>query len=293
MVEKASPCRLFVILARRASVAAVLRRGPSKWVQLSAWDTSTDAIEHGQWFHGRIYERRCDLSPDGSLFLYFAQKITAPTLADKEYTYAWTAIGKLPYFSALALWPKGDCWHGGGLFTSTREVWLNHRPEVALPHPAHKPKGLRVTPNPDAHGEDEPVYEKRRLRDGWVKVQEGSFQPRSRRGGWMADRPEVWVKLNRAKTHQLVERLEGIDYERFGGARVLSFSIQAASGGDERPLDRVEWADWDHGDRLLFARKGVLCAAQLDDKNIDIRTVADLNGERPTDQPPPAWALRW
>jgi hypothetical protein len=65
MLEKTVPCRLFVISARRAPVAAVLRRGPSKWVQLNVWDTSTDSIEHGQWFHGRIYERRCDLSPDG------------------------------------------------------------------------------------------------------------------------------------------------------------------------------------------------------------------------------------
>jgi hypothetical protein len=69
--------------------------------------------------------------------------------------------------------------------------------------------------------------------------------------------------------------------------------MQTVSGGDERHLDGVEWADLDHGDRLLFARKGVLCAAQLDDNDIDIKTVADLNGERPTDQPPPARALRW
>lgn len=231
--------------------------------------------------------------PDGRLFLYFAQKITAVTLADKEYTYAWTAIGKLPYFSALALWPKGDCWHGGGLFTSSREVWLNHRPEVAQPHPAHKPKGLKVTPNPDAYGEDEPVYQARRLRDGWMKTQEGSFQPRGRNGARIADRPEVCVKLNQAKTHRLVERLEAIDYQRFGGARALSFSIEAVSTGRERPLDGVEWADWDHRDRLLFARKGVLFAAQPNDQDIDIRTVADLNGERPTDQPPPAWELAW
>lgn len=290
-LQKTVPCRLFVILARRAPVAAVLRRGPSKWVQLSVWDTSTDSIQHGQWFNGRIYERRCDLSPDGRFFLYFAQKITAVTLADTEYTYAWTAVGKLPYFTALALWPKGDCWHGGGLFTSSREIWLNHRPEVANPHPSHKPNCLKVTPNPDAHGEDEPVYQARRLRDGWIRTQEGSFQPQSERGGWIADRPEVWVKLNRAKTHRLVERLEGIHYERFGGARVLKFSVETVKNGSERPLDGAEWADWDQRDRLLIARRGVLFAAQPDDT--DSRAVADFNGERPTDQPPPAWALEW
>ncbi len=55
----------------------------------------------------------------------------------------------------------------------------------------------------------------------------------------------------------------------------------------------MEWSGPDHDDRLLFARKGVLCAAQLDDNDIDIKTGVDLNGERPTNQPPPSWALRW
>jgi len=72
---------------------------------------------------------------------------------------------------------------------------------------------------------------------------------------------------------------------------VLNFSIETVRNGSERPLDGVEWADWDQRDRLLYARKGGLFAAQPDDN--DIRSVADLNGERPTDQPPPAWALEW
>jgi hypothetical protein len=55
-------------------------------VQLTNWDTDTDSFDLGQWFRGRIYERRCDLSPDGSLLVYFAQKISARTIKDKEYT---------------------------------------------------------------------------------------------------------------------------------------------------------------------------------------------------------------
>src|SRR5258708_40304808 len=102
------PCRAFGILARDAPLAVILRRGPSAWVQLIRWQTSSDIIEYGQWFNGRIYERRCDLSPDGKLFIYFAQKKNNKTMADQDYTYAWTAVSKPPYFTALALWPKGD-----------------------------------------------------------------------------------------------------------------------------------------------------------------------------------------
>ena len=54
----AHPCRLFVFLARDAPLGLVLRRGPSDWFRLSLWRTDTDALEHGQWLRGRVYERR-------------------------------------------------------------------------------------------------------------------------------------------------------------------------------------------------------------------------------------------
>ena len=95
------PCRLYALLAREAPVGVVFRRGPSKWVQVIKWDTATDTFTLGQWFHGRIYERRCDLSPDGTLMIYFAQKINRRTMDDNEYTYAWTAISQPPYLTAL------------------------------------------------------------------------------------------------------------------------------------------------------------------------------------------------
>jgi hypothetical protein len=44
---------------------------------------------------------------------------------------------------------------------------------------------------------------------------------------------------------------------------------------------------------VILARKRMVFAAQLDDNDIDIRTVADLDDERPVDQPPPSWALPW
>lgn len=43
----ASPCRLFVYLAREAAVSVILRRGPSDWARLSVWHLDDDRIEHG------------------------------------------------------------------------------------------------------------------------------------------------------------------------------------------------------------------------------------------------------
>jgi len=64
MDEELQPqVRLYAILAREAKFVVVFRRGPSKRVQLLLWHTDSDEFQEGQWFKGRIYERRSDLSP--------------------------------------------------------------------------------------------------------------------------------------------------------------------------------------------------------------------------------------
>jgi hypothetical protein len=111
---------IFALLAREAREAVVIRRGPSKLVQLLRWNTQTDEFEAGQWFKGRIYERRCDLSPSGKYFLYFAAKEKGPHPK-------WTAISRPPYLTALAFWSAG--WEtGGGLFESETRILLNQSP---------------------------------------------------------------------------------------------------------------------------------------------------------------------
>ena len=115
------PARLHVLLARQSRAAVVVRRGPSKYACTIGWDRSTDTFAVGQWLHGRIYERRSDLSPDGKFMIYFAMNGKWSSEAGA----AWTAISIAPYLKALRLWAKGSCWHGGGLFTRERSCWLN------------------------------------------------------------------------------------------------------------------------------------------------------------------------
>ena len=47
------PARIFVLLARDSETAVVIRRGPSKVIQLVRWNTGTDEFEPGQWLKGR------------------------------------------------------------------------------------------------------------------------------------------------------------------------------------------------------------------------------------------------
>lgn len=284
-----TPCRLYAILARSASIGIIFRRGPTQWVQLIKWNTRTDSFEPGQWFHGRIYERRCDLSPDGSKLVYFASKFNRHTLDDPEYTYAWTAISKPPYFTALALWPKGDCWHGGGLFENDRTVWLNHKPDAAEPHPDHRPTRLRIIPNPQAYGEDGPVYERRLVRDGWTLVQEGRFPLAGR--GWKTEQSDVWYKTNRASGITLVMELAEIDFDQPGGPYIEQFAI--IRDGTTIPIGRADWADWDRRNRLVLAREGKLFRADIGQDELEWHELADFNDNKPEPQEAPISARHW
>ena len=133
------PCRLFVIQARDVPVAAVLRRGPSRWYQVIRWDTNDDEFTDGAWFKGRIYEERCDLSPDGELLICFCHG----GRIRPGYTDSWTTVSRLPWLSALALWPAGTTYGGGGRFVENRKLILRNG-QCDEPHPDHLPHGLEL-----------------------------------------------------------------------------------------------------------------------------------------------------
>jgi len=131
---------LFVILARNGRDAVIFRRGPSKQVLLIKWDRRKDRFEAGQWFKGRIYERRCDLSPSGEMLVYLAAKHKGPIGT-------WTAISRAPYLTALALWPNMGTWGGGGLFQSEYSLLLNHDSvHRTLADGFQLPKAMKVQP---------------------------------------------------------------------------------------------------------------------------------------------------
>lgn len=126
--------RLFVLVAARAPVAVVVRRGPSSWAQLTLWDTEADKFTYGAWFRGRIFAEKCDLSPDGALLVYAAYKGSRLGTATTD---SWTAVSRPPWLHALALWPMGTTYGGGGRFVGERALALRGARTTHAAHPAH------------------------------------------------------------------------------------------------------------------------------------------------------------
>jgi hypothetical protein len=214
----------------------------------------------------------------------FLSKFTAKTVKDTEYTYAWTAVSRPPWLTALALWPKGDCWWGGGLFAFNRTLVLNHRPGEDTPHPRHMPTGLRVSPNPEAHGEDEPLYSQRLERDGWVLRQDWDLEV-TWRGGFKTLRPQVRER-NQPSGQFVLRMSRGVS----GFHHVEHFALVQPSGATV-PLT-AQWADWDQAGRLVMLEKGKVQVAEPETLR-QPRILLDLIADKPTPVVAPPWTATW
>jgi hypothetical protein len=166
---KAAPARLYCLLAREARTGVIFRRGPSRHVHLIKWNLNDDTFEFGQWLKGRIYERRCDLSPNGDKLIYFAATYKEPLMS-------WTALSKPPWLTAIALWPKGDGWNGGGYFDTDTDLVLNHPQDQSELQPDSDLGDVRVTGYAAYRGEDDTVHHHLLRRGGWQFIQEAVWK---------------------------------------------------------------------------------------------------------------------
>jgi hypothetical protein len=122
------PPRIYCVPALDAPIVAVIRRGPTNWSHVGRWDVARLAYEPGAWFGGRIFPRRCDLSPDGRFLSYFAHKPNAKwAIGD-----AYVAVSKLPWLTALHAFATCGTWTRGYYFTQDRPA--QEVPGLPLPY---------------------------------------------------------------------------------------------------------------------------------------------------------------
>jgi len=275
--ESDAPCRLFVYLARDTPVGVVLRRGPSDWARLSVWHTDTDRIEHGQWIKGRVYERRSDVSSDGSLFAAFVRQSGGHGASD-----TWVALSRPPYFTALALWFIGGTYYTGAFFPRPNTLWLGFMNEPR-PDVGGKPDWLSIAPPRDvpyvdgtSEWTERTVHFNRLLRDGWQLLDKEPYATT-----WERRHPHEPLTLTMVHTFD--------DFRTFGGPYVVEYVVRP-DGGPEHVLGRATWADWDQQGRLALAQGGRLLTWNA---GRGLQLIADFNDQSPDPQPAPEWATRW
>jgi hypothetical protein len=267
------PARVHPILARKADTAVIIRRGPSKSVCTMLWDRRNDTFKLGQWLRGRIYERRCDMSPDGKHFIYFAMngKWSSPVKG------SWTAISRAPYLKALALWPWGDCWNGGGLFLSDSRFWLNNHwyDEATEVTDTIGSLGKKLVQEPGCPfdenygGECPSVYYHRLQRDGWKLLRKESPSSEGRVVMFEKPLPSGWVLEKSAHA--------SINHPVGSGCYYDTHRMIHPESGTVMDHPEWEWAELDRK-RLVWVTKGVLYAAKICGKGLrDVKVLHDFN----------------
>ncbi len=300
-------------MARESDEAVLFRRGPSKQVQLIRWETSTDRFEQGQWFKGRIYERRCDLSPNGRLLVYFAATWKERHGPMKG---SWTAVSRPPYLTALARWTKGDAWNGGGLFLDNARLGLNNglHPHRWAGDPVSEVP-LEISELNLGQGEDWPIENVRELRDGWHVVQEMDVTepklPTSPPAPMIGEDGSIsweylaeystWLKDNDISkgyvTHTpfIIEKKQGPwTLRREERLDVYTRTRRYSVPGCSIDLEAADWAEWDHRKRLIYTVNGRILAAELRArKRPEVVELIDLGSNRFAPMKPPPEALEW
>lgn len=245
------PARIHVLLASKKPLGVVIRRGPSAYVCTLLWNRHTDEFSLAQWLHGRIYERRSDLSPDGKYLIYFAMN----GYWQSETRGSWTAISRAPWLKAVTLFGKGDCWQGGGLFTGDRTYWLNEGcGHQIIENSKEVQRDVKYQIKEYYGGECLSVYYPRLQRDNWVYQDFEKFERHNRSCTFEKNLPKGWILRKFAHAEMYHRQGKGCYWDEHELEHVPSQTILK--------YPDWEWAEWDET-RLVWATAGCLYAGYL------------------------------
>lgn len=168
-----SSARVFGILVPNANQVVLFRRGPSRATLQLTWDLTTDELVLGQWIKGKVFTRRCDVSPDGRYLIAAVSDYSRGRMKHRiekqrgeEVTDFWTAISRPPYFTALALWIDDGAYQGGGIWFGNSALGLNLTTTARESKPPRLALKLESLALPGS--EDEPLFSLLMIKRGWT-----------------------------------------------------------------------------------------------------------------------------
>lgn len=276
-------CRIYPIIARDGRSAVVFRRGPSKRVLLLRWWLTSDTVERGQWFKGMLYPRASDLSPDGELLVYNAEKYNY-RLPEKR----WTAISRPPYLTALKIWFGGGRYWGGGIFEDQTTIDLDQSEQNRRQGEGRADSGrLKIAPtSPTAEKGPLLIDHRRRTRDGWqLTSSDLPITWETTKAGYEWARPNLPLVYERLRPNRRGAprgpRLRHVisawdDWPSLDPPEV--YTLVDAQDRVLRSLDGCSWADWQSTGDLLVSIGG--CLYRLSHKHVDDKAAHGLDGAK-------------
>ena len=270
------PVRLHALLATKAPIACVIRRGPSAWCHIARWDLTANTLDHGAWLRATLYPERCGLSPDGSLLAAFI-------LSGKRGSVEWGryfAVSRVPWLHALAAWATDSTWTTGAHFGDDGSLTLAGALRDATPTHGSYPGRVLLAPV-DTHWTRARLQ--RELHTGWREVPHDA--------PWLAHVPAPIaatpqaVVVERTSPHDSTSTLVLVSL----GEKLREYYLRAEDD-TITPLDELAWAEW-HPDReanvIAATRTGQLVVLGPD---LVAEWSFDMNTATPKPSASPEWA---
>lgn len=247
MVQRVIKSRIHLLSAKEVPTLVVLQRKRAKLFHIILVDTHTRKIDHGSWFHGKLYPYRCDLSFDGRHMVYLAMGADGNT---------WNGLCEVPWLKTVV-----DAWNlgamrGGGYFSGAYALRTNGwgKPVVRTDCPI-----LPFEIEPFAYhmgggSDDLGVLYERLLRDGYERLGQNFGTMTRIRGSkhysLKCDGDDGWAYRFSPKHPELKVRFAGY----LENCNKFEFWF------DENPalLEFATWATWDFAGNLWVARPGVV-----------------------------------
>jgi hypothetical protein len=265
------PPRIYCILATEAPIALVFRRGPSRWFHLLRWRLDKGLLEPGVWVRKKLRPRRCDLSSDGELLLYYLS-------GGYEARYrVFAGLSRAPWLAPILTWDERDTFGRGWCFATDSTA-----------HTYGERCDMDSTIGPVAIARNETVSFVNERRRGWVEA--ADCPPRDPDDTWDEKRSVILQKT--CASNGCALRLIGGRYQPQRGidGKAPHFELDLPSG-ERVAIPDVTWADWDQTGRLLLAtRQGQLLARDPLGHPSETLEAHDLTNLTPAPAPPPDWA---
>jgi hypothetical protein len=173
-------------------------------------------------------------------------------------------------------------------------VQLNHGDLETELEPGFQLGPMEVVGHAEWHGEDDTVWNSVLERDGWTRGSRGKMKFHGMTKGWASDPPVQCTKTHPTRTELALEMsIVGIGGDQ--GTPWYQINYRLLNGNEEIvDLGIIDWADWDHGGDLVFAKAGCLFRQRLDGSRSAVPAqIADFNGLKFENVPAPAEAQRW
>ena len=122
-VKSVPKIRGYVATTKNKIVLLYRRSKKVTYLVLLSYTKHKASVQIGSRFYGRMYPNRCDISSDGTYFLYFAMG-SSPAQYKKP-LYCWTGICMPPSITANKLFAHGDTWGGGGRFLDDKTLFIS------------------------------------------------------------------------------------------------------------------------------------------------------------------------